>query len=129
MSDPGGILIPTGLRNFTIFERSNIDIEFNLTDSEYGNNIVLGDADSYIVRYVNLATGANGTLLNSLQFIPQTLFYGTHIGTTFDRSGALVGRTRKKRMARGYYVQCEWAEPRRPNVWFRPAESGRLAVR
>ncbi|MFX1479643.1 MAG: hypothetical protein ACFFCI_16090, partial [Promethearchaeota archaeon] len=81
LSDPGGQLSPTGIHNYQIFEGSNIDIEFNVTDLEYSNNLVLGDADSYNVWYENINTGDNGTLLNTLHFVYQTPVIGWHVGT------------------------------------------------
>jgi len=63
VADPGGQLTPEGkYHNFTIFEGSDITIEFNMTDLEYGNTLVLTLADSYTVRYQNLNTAANGII-------------------------------------------------------------------
>jgi hypothetical protein len=77
LEDPGGELTPSGLGyNFTIFEESDHDIEFNITDLEFSNDLVLGDVDSYYITYTNLGTGANGALLYSLNFITNR-----HIGT------------------------------------------------
>ncbi len=76
LSDPGGELTPSGLYNFTIFEESDLDIEFNITDLEFSNDLVLGDVNSYYITYTNLYTGSNGTLLYSLNFITNR-----HIGT------------------------------------------------
>ena len=88
LSDPGGALSPIGLRNFTIFEGSYLDIEFNITDSEYFDNLIIGDADSYTVRYTNLDTGSNGILFANLNFITQL-----HTGTIFTSNPDLtIGR-------------------------------------
>jgi len=77
ISDPGGVVSPTGFgNNFTIFEESDIDIEFNITDLEYNDNIVLGSVNSYEVTYENLQTGLTGTLSESFQFTSPT-----HTGT------------------------------------------------
>jgi hypothetical protein len=87
-SDPGGTLSPIGLSNFTIFEGSDITIEFNITDSDYSDNLIIGDADSYTIRYTNLGTGSNGFLIASLNFITQL-----HRGTIFTSNPALtIGR-------------------------------------
>ena len=86
LSDPGpGVLSPIGLYNFTIFEGSDLDIEFNITDSEYFDNLIIGDADSYTVRYTNLGTGSDGILVENLNFI--TLL---HTGTIFTSNPALT---------------------------------------
>ncbi len=91
ISDPGGQLSPKGMfYNFTIFEGSDINIEFNLTDLEYANALILGDVDSYNVWYKNLNTGDNGTLLNALDYVEQTPVYGTHVGIIFTSNMALT---------------------------------------
>jgi hypothetical protein len=88
LSDPSGPLVPTGLYNYTIFEGSNLVIEFNITDSEFFDTLIVGDADSYTVRYTNLGTGSSGTLITSLNFI--TIL---HRGTIYTSNPALtVGR-------------------------------------
>jgi hypothetical protein len=77
LEDPGGELTPSGLGyNFTIFEGSDLDIEFNITDLEFSNSLVLGDVNSYYITYTNLDTGSNGTLLYDIIFITYR-----HIGT------------------------------------------------
>ncbi len=91
MSHPGGLLTPKGANyNYTIFEGSDINMEFNLTDLEFGNALVLGDANSYSVWYENLGTGDNGTLLNTLHFVYQTPLLGSHIGTISTSNTALT---------------------------------------
>jgi len=86
LSDPGGELIPSGLGyNFTIFEESDLDIEFNITDLEFSNNLVLGDANSYYITYTNLDTGSSGTLLYDITFITYR-----HIGTIYTSNINLV---------------------------------------
>jgi hypothetical protein len=86
LSDPApGALSPVGLYNFTIFEGSDLDIEFNITDSEYFDNLIIGDADSYTVRYTNLGTGSNGILVANLNFIT-----ALHTGTIFTSNPALT---------------------------------------
>ncbi|MFX0011122.1 MAG: PKD domain-containing protein, partial [Candidatus Hermodarchaeota archaeon] len=88
LSDPSGPLVPTGLYNYTIFEGSDLLIEFNITDSEFLDTLIVGDADLYTVRYTNLGTGSNGVLVTSLNFITFL-----HRGTIFTSNPALtVGR-------------------------------------
>jgi len=89
LSDPGpGVLTPTGLYNFTMFEGSDLTVDFNITDSEYSDSLVIGDADTYIVRYRNLGTGSNGILAATLNFV--TLL---HTGTIVTSNPALtIGR-------------------------------------
>ncbi|MFX1289054.1 MAG: hypothetical protein ACFFFY_10920, partial [Promethearchaeota archaeon] len=85
LADPGGILTPTGLNNYTIFEGSNLVIEFNITDSEFLDDLIVGDADSYTVRYTNLGTGSNGILVANLNFIAIR-----HTGTISTSNPALI---------------------------------------
>ncbi|MHA2181767.1 MAG: hypothetical protein ACXAAH_10120, partial [Promethearchaeota archaeon] len=68
VSDTGGQLIPIGLYNFTIFEGDDITTEFNVTDQEFADALVIGAADIYSIWYENLLSGDNGTLLNSLDY-------------------------------------------------------------
>ncbi|MFX0023224.1 MAG: hypothetical protein ACFE9S_12935 [Candidatus Hermodarchaeota archaeon] len=91
ISDPGGELTNTGVNyNYTIFEGSDINLEFNVTDLEFGNSIVLGDADAYSISYNNLLTLDNGILTNTLDFVYQNPTYGTHIGTIITSNIALI---------------------------------------
>ncbi|MHA1914604.1 MAG: hypothetical protein ACW97V_09600 [Promethearchaeota archaeon] len=91
VSDPGSILAPKGIyNNYTIFQGSDIDIEFNFADLEYSNPMILGDADSYNVFYRNLVTNDTGTLLNTLSFIYQNVSFGTHIGVISTSNVALI---------------------------------------
>jgi len=86
--DTGESLSPTGLHNYTIFEGDDLDIEFNITDSDDFDSLIIGDADSYTVRYTNLGTGSNGILVANLNFI--TLL---HTGTIITSNPALtIGR-------------------------------------
>jgi len=86
--DTGGSLSPAGLYNFTMFEGDDLDIDFNITDSENFDSLIIGDADSYVVRYINLGTGANGLLTATLNF--QT---SLHTGTILTSNPSLtVGR-------------------------------------
>ncbi|MCJ7649853.1 MAG: hypothetical protein MUP85_14665, partial [Candidatus Lokiarchaeota archaeon] len=85
LEDPGGNLSPNGISNYTIFEGSNLDINFNITDSEFLDNLVLGAADIYIVHFFNLANNASGTLVTNLNFLSQS-----HVGTIFTSNLALV---------------------------------------
>ncbi|MHA2339727.1 MAG: hypothetical protein ACXACX_20660, partial [Candidatus Hodarchaeales archaeon] len=87
VSDTGGQLTPIGLYNFTIFEGDDITTEFNVTDLEYGNSLVIGAADTYSIWYENLLTGDNGTLLNNLIY---DLNFDIHIGSIFTSNTALT---------------------------------------
>ena len=88
LSDPGGQLSPVGLHNYTMFEGSDLTIEFNITDSDFLDSLIIGDADSYTIRYTNLGAGSNGFLIASLNFITQL-----HRGTIFTSNPVLtIGR-------------------------------------
>jgi len=72
VSDPGGQMESIGAgHNYTIFEGSDITVEFNITDLENNNQLVSTLADTYTVYYRNINTGANGTLVNSFQIVSQ----------------------------------------------------------
>jgi len=74
---PGGIVSPTGFGyNYTIFEESDTDVQFNVTDLEYSDNIVPGSGTTYNVTYQNIRTGLNGTLSEDFLFSAST-----HTGT------------------------------------------------
>ncbi|KKL92809.1 hypothetical protein LCGC14_1880980, partial [marine sediment metagenome] len=82
IDDPGGSLTPLGpSNNFSYFVNSNLDFNFNLTEAEFGDIIVLGDADYYIIRYVNLDNSSiNGFLSHSFIFVYDIPTFGTHQG-------------------------------------------------
>jgi hypothetical protein len=61
-----------------------------LTDLEFAEALVLGDVNSYTVWYNNLYTPDNGTLLNTLHFVYQTIDYGTHVGQITTSNTALT---------------------------------------
>ncbi|MFX1376756.1 MAG: hypothetical protein ACFFA0_13180 [Promethearchaeota archaeon] len=87
ISDLGGIVEPIGIgKNYTIFEGSNINIEFNFTDLEDGNRLIDELADSYYVRYQNIITASTGILtMNSIQMSGQN-----HTGTIVTSVPALT---------------------------------------
>ncbi|MHA2032037.1 MAG: hypothetical protein ACW99Q_21920, partial [Candidatus Kariarchaeaceae archaeon] len=76
IGDPGGALsnISQG-HHYRIFEGSDIDFEFNITDLEFNNNLVLDAVSSYFVSFKNLNTSIVNTLQSTFQFIPPN-----HIG-------------------------------------------------
>ncbi|KKN06447.1 hypothetical protein LCGC14_1077170, partial [marine sediment metagenome] len=75
VSDPSGQLAPTGNYYETYIE-SDIDIEFNITDYNFGNITLLGVGTSYMIFYENINTLVNGTILHTLNEISLI-----HIGT------------------------------------------------
>ncbi len=87
ISDTGGQLTPKGLYNFTIFEGDDITTEFNVTDLEYGDALVIGVADTYSIWYENLPSGDNGTLLHDLIF---DLNFDIHKGLIYTSNMALT---------------------------------------
>ncbi|TXT65079.1 MAG: hypothetical protein BAJALOKI1v1_470001 [Promethearchaeota archaeon] len=55
--------------NYTIYLGSNMYIEFNITDNEYGDALVDGAAQNYVIWYINLDDASdNGTISESLFF-------------------------------------------------------------
>ncbi|KKL72151.1 hypothetical protein LCGC14_2087780, partial [marine sediment metagenome] len=88
LTNAGGTLTPTGIYN--IYNSSvavNINIEFNITDSESLNRLIARAADSYTIWYQNVDTGENGTLLETLGFNNPT---STYIGSIIT-SGLQTG--------------------------------------
>ncbi|KKL24555.1 hypothetical protein LCGC14_2414150, partial [marine sediment metagenome] len=75
VSDSSGQLAPIGNYYETYIE-SDIEIEFNITDSNFGNITLLGFGISYLIFYVNIDTLGNGTILHTLNEISLI-----HIGT------------------------------------------------
>ncbi|MFW9999516.1 MAG: hypothetical protein ACFE9Q_05050 [Candidatus Hodarchaeota archaeon] len=80
VEDPEEILIPTGIgNNYTTFLGSDLTIEFNITDTEWNNNIVTLVPSDYIITFKQINTGMTGTLQESLGFIPLAPY--THSGS------------------------------------------------
>ncbi|GAG62862.1 unnamed protein product, partial [marine sediment metagenome] len=83
VSDPEEILTPSGIGyNYTTFVGADLTFEFNMTDTEAGNNAILGDADEYIVTFKNLNTGVIGVLQHTFGFYFHPIIpgYGTYKG-------------------------------------------------
>ncbi len=91
VTDPGGVLTPLGpINNFTFYIGSNINLEFNYTEAEFGDTIILGDADYYIVTYENLDNSSiNGVLSHTFDFVYDTPSFGTHIGSLTTQNLAI----------------------------------------
>jgi len=86
LEGPVGIpLTPSGISNYTIFEGSDIYINFNLTDSDFSDNLVIGDANTYIASFLNLGNSDSGMLVTSINFQTQS-----HIGTIITSNPALI---------------------------------------
>ena len=88
ISNLNGDLIPSGVNNY--YNSSivlDINIEFNITDTDSLNKLIARDAQLYTVRYTNLGTGENGTILHNFAFNSPT---STYIGTIIT-SGLPVG--------------------------------------
>ncbi len=66
LTNPGGLL-SLGIDNFyETFIGSNVGIEFNITDTNFGNIIQIGAGLSYIINYTNIDTSENGVILHSI---------------------------------------------------------------
>ncbi|MFX1588774.1 MAG: hypothetical protein ACFFC1_11505, partial [Promethearchaeota archaeon] len=77
-----GTLVPTGL-NYSIYIGLNININFTILDTDYGNNLVTGDANSYTVNYYQISNPMNqGILPNALDFDLNTNSYKGTISTS-----------------------------------------------
>ncbi|MBA7688853.1 hypothetical protein ES703_97342 [subsurface metagenome] len=67
ITNVGGQLSPTGAGGFyepTV--ATDISIEFNTTDANFGNIIQIGAGISYTIYYTNIDTSENGTILHSI---------------------------------------------------------------
>ncbi|MFX1388535.1 MAG: hypothetical protein ACFE9Z_00560 [Promethearchaeota archaeon] len=86
VSDPGGEGTLTGIsNNYTCFIGRDLFIDFNITDSDSGDALVTGLANSFLVEYVEIGNPINqGTLSESLANVTSS-YQGT-IG-----SSAIVG--------------------------------------
>ncbi|MFX0059762.1 MAG: hypothetical protein ACFE8J_15805, partial [Candidatus Heimdallarchaeota archaeon] len=77
-----GTLVPTNL-NYSVYIGLNININFTILDSDYGNNLVTGDAQSYTVNYYLISNPTNqGVLANDLDFDLNTNSYKGSITTS-----------------------------------------------
>ena len=77
-----GILTPTAL-NYSIYVGLNININFTILDTDFGNNTVTGGANSYTVNYYQISNPTNqGTLLNALAFDVYTKSFKGIISTS-----------------------------------------------
>jgi len=86
VTDLGGPIKSVGAGyNYTIFEGSDIIIEFNITDTENDNKLITTLADSYTIHYLNLITSASGLLANSFQIVSQN-----HRGSVTTSNPALT---------------------------------------
>jgi len=77
LSDPGGeeILTIIGF-NYSIFTGRNVNVNFTITDDDYNDNLVTGDANSYLIDYYEIGNPINqGTLSHSLDFDANTDSY------------------------------------------------------
>ena len=70
-----GILTPTNL-NYSVYIGLNININFTILDADYGDAVVIGDANSYTVNYYEISNPTNqGVLSNALDFDLNTNSY------------------------------------------------------
>ncbi|TFF89773.1 MAG: hypothetical protein EU548_06400, partial [Promethearchaeota archaeon] len=76
-----GVLTPTVL-NYSVYIGLNININFTIQDTDYGNDIVTGDANSYTANYYEISNPINqGILSNALDFDLNTNSYRGIIST------------------------------------------------
>ncbi|MFX1568274.1 MAG: hypothetical protein ACFFCV_07890 [Promethearchaeota archaeon] len=71
ITNPGGTLSPED-NFYETFEGSNIGIEFNTTDANFGNLIQIAPGVSYIIYYTNIDTLGSGTLQHAISEIALT---------------------------------------------------------
>jgi len=80
--DNGGEILPTGANNsYECYIGSDINIEFNLTDSDEGNKVIMNLANSYPLEWYNRSNYLqNGTLEDDFAWNLLAIDYGTHQG-------------------------------------------------
>lgn len=90
ISDLGGEGALTGIGdNYTCFIDRNLYITLNITDLDNSNNLLTGDADSYIIEFIEIGNPTNlGTLGNSLDFV---IANNTYRGEIFTSNLASAG--------------------------------------
>jgi len=74
ISDLGGegLLTPV-VNNYSAFIERNIYVDFTLTDIEYINEVITGDANSYIITYYEISDTSNqGVITHTLDFDANT---------------------------------------------------------
>ncbi|GAH03954.1 unnamed protein product, partial [marine sediment metagenome] len=84
VSDLGGegLLTPVGNNYFAFIER-NIYVAFNLTDNEFNNELITGDANSYVITYYEISNVTNqGTTTHTLTFDANTDSYNGYLTTS-----------------------------------------------
>ncbi|KKK45634.1 MAG: hypothetical protein Lokiarch_08060 [Candidatus Lokiarchaeum sp. GC14_75] len=80
LADEGGQLFSNdSLYNYSSYVRNNLNIRFNLTNTDLGG-LVLEHMDVYDIMYINLNTNATGTILNSISYNSVNGTYGYFIG-------------------------------------------------
>ncbi len=84
ISDLGGegLLTPVG-NNYSAFIERNIYVAFNLTDNEFNNELITGDANSYVITYYEISNATNqGTTTHTLTFDANTDSYNGYLTTS-----------------------------------------------
>ncbi|MFO8018552.1 MAG: hypothetical protein R6U96_07950, partial [Promethearchaeia archaeon] len=77
MRDPlGDVLNQTDDDAYEIFYDAELKVKFNMTDADFSDELIVGEADAYYVAYVKNETGENGTI----PFTPKE-DDGNHSGT------------------------------------------------
>jgi len=69
--------------NYSIYTARNVYINFTITDDDFNDNLVTGDANSYIINYFEIGNPGNqGTLSHSLDFDANTDSYKGYLITS-----------------------------------------------
>ncbi|KKM80816.1 hypothetical protein LCGC14_1336060, partial [marine sediment metagenome] len=88
LTNVGGILTPDGIYNsYNSSVAVDINLEFNITDTESLNRLIARNADSYTIWYQNLDTSDIGTLSETLGFNNPTSTYMGSILTSGLQTG------------------------------------------
>jgi len=89
ISDLGGegLLTPVGY-NYSAFIQRNIYVNFTLTDNEFGDALITGEANSYLITYYEISNATNhGSTTQPLSFDANTNSYKGYLGTSSLTAG------------------------------------------
>ncbi|MCK4779628.1 MAG: hypothetical protein KAT57_05545, partial [Candidatus Lokiarchaeota archaeon] len=84
LSDPEGEWTLTPIAsNYSIFEERDLYVDFNITDTDYNNNIIKSEVNSYLIEYVEIGNSTKqGLLTETLNFDANTNSFKGYISIT-----------------------------------------------
>ncbi|MFX0035593.1 MAG: hypothetical protein ACFE9I_08135 [Candidatus Hermodarchaeota archaeon] len=84
LSDPGGEGTLTAIAGkYPIFEERDLYVDFNITDTDYNNNLIKSEVNSYLIEYIEIGNPTNqGTLTETISFDANTNSFKGYISIT-----------------------------------------------